>query len=100
MAVFDDLFEKYDLKWDWTPPSNSEALLIGSSGKLPNRQTVELRQSSSFEEWVAKAHDVWVGLQKPSLRFFLPSEFSTDGLMGFWPEPELQGHSIGAVNGR
>lgn len=62
------------------------AFLLGSESRLPNKQTVVIPYADDIEKWIHKAHEVWSGLNQPSVRIFLPTELSADDFKNHWPK--------------
>jgi hypothetical protein len=60
-------------------------LLIAPKGRLPTNQVVAIPPTESLSEWIDAAHQVWLGLDKPSVRFFLPESFDMEEFQSLWP---------------
>lgn len=60
-------------------------LMISSSELLPNKWVVLLSEKDfSGSEWITQAHSIWTGLQRPSLRIFLPPGQSAGQFQKEW----------------
>jgi hypothetical protein len=59
--------------------------MISSSELLPNKWVI-LLSLNDFKEsaWIQEAHNIWVGLERPSLRIFLPTGQSTGQFQIEW----------------
>lgn len=75
---------------------NTAPILVGSSGHLPNKKTIQLPQNADSQDWLMRAHKTWESLGRPSMRIFLPRTMSYDEALIFW-EPVSQGSTISLV---
>ena len=58
---------------------DSEApLFVASAKNLPNQNTIEVIFHGQEEEWLRQIEQIWIRLQKPKTRIFLPRGFSED----------------------
>jgi hypothetical protein len=64
----------------------TEFVMFESSRLLPNRWVVQIQTPKSHDGWVENASLAWTGLQKPSLRVFLPSGLSAGEFQKHWKE--------------
>jgi hypothetical protein len=75
--------------WEVDAPSiklSSQApLLIESSKLLPNKMTVQI-SARTFNQWLEEAKDVWISLQKPPVRLFLPRGKSASDVGPAWSD--------------
>ena len=63
----------------------AQPLMISSTNLLPNKWVV-LVSLKDFQEgtWVREAHNIWAGLQRPTLRIFLPPGQSAGQFQKEW----------------
>lgn len=67
-------------------PETPERTLVATDHVLPNRLLLILPYKKNLKEWLHQAHEVWQGLGRPTLRFFLPKEVDADQFSKAWPE--------------
>ncbi|MCB0349178.1 MAG: hypothetical protein KDD37_10090 [Bdellovibrionales bacterium] len=66
------------------PKQNGKPLLIASPKHLPNLMTIVLSYDKmDEEEWLSSLQKSWIELGKPSLRVFLPKNFSLTTFTNF-----------------
>jgi len=68
--------------------STSSSLLIHSSHLLPNRWTLQLAFAGDSRKWIQEILTAWTGLQKPSLRIFLPTGLSLSDFNAAWTQTQ------------
>jgi hypothetical protein len=70
-------------------------LLIQSEFLLPNKWVLVLPFEEDIKSWMSKVAEVWEGLQKPSLRIFLPTgQNSSPHSMAWFEKLELKNCSL------
>ncbi len=81
----DQLLTNYELEILKPKKLKKPCYLLETSKYLPNK-FVLVNKFTDLEEWIEQSLKVWEQLQKPSLRFFLPPEVSTDQFEKKWPK--------------
>jgi hypothetical protein len=66
-------------------PKDPSPTMVACSRFLPAKQLVIVPFQQRAKDWVERIYNVWLGLEKPTLRVFLPKELSTDSWAQFWP---------------
>ncbi|MCX7977833.1 MAG: hypothetical protein N2578_02395 [Bdellovibrionaceae bacterium] len=69
------------------PDVRHRPLMIPSLHRIPTRWIVLVPWNSSLPDWISATQKVWVGLQRPTLRIFLPTEVQQSDFTRAWPEP-------------
>ncbi|MBC87254.1 MAG: hypothetical protein CL677_08760 [Bdellovibrionaceae bacterium] len=65
-------------------------LLLASSTRLPNDQTVILQFDERIDEWFKRVKLIWYKLNRPKMRIFLPVELKESEIIRFWPNMDEQ----------
>jgi hypothetical protein len=77
-------------KWDFDPPEfkidPQAPLMIASRDLLPNDKTILIPYEEPVKTWAQAIYKIWVDLQKPSLRVFLPDGVPPASFEASWPE--------------
>ena len=63
-------------------------LLIASSERLPNDQTVILKYNDKLDEWFKNIKLLWYRLNRPKMRIFLPLDIKESEIIRYWPKLE------------
>lgn len=83
-APVHDILNSCHLKgYDWAP-EESDSLLILSSHIFPNRWVLQIQGSDQLESWIQSAVEKWKGLNRPSVRIFLPQSVSIAQFERMW----------------
>jgi len=61
------------------------ALMIASENHFPVKTIVEIPRANKVEAWVEKVHEIWLKLDRPALRVFLPNKITPAEYQDFWP---------------
>lgn len=65
--------------------SQSDApLMISAERGLPTSKFIMLPGSDKMSSWTQKIHEIWVNLDHPTLRVFLPSQNAIDEFRSNW----------------
>lgn len=64
--------------------SVASSLMIASPELLPNKWVLVVPWTEDMTEWTAEIFKIWNGLQKPSVRVFLPPGQSAGSLQQHW----------------
>ena len=83
-----EIVEHCELPFKDTSLPDFMPLLITSQHNLPNKYTVKIEFQGSAQAWLKNIHLVWVNLQRPSLRVFLPNNVNIADVKKYWPVPE------------
>lgn len=93
--ISDELRKVMDT-WEFDPPTiavrPTAPLMVASSQLLPNSKTVMVPFTADAGEWVRRCHQVWMELQRPSLRLFLPEALSNGDVEKAWPKSDRTDH--------
>ena len=78
-------------------PLNTAPLMIAASRGLPTKRVVEISQpqsqSQSAQEWSDNVYKVWLDLDRPTMRIFLPQLINLNELKEHWkgsPHDDIQ----------
>lgn len=85
-ADLEKVLEENELEVLKKSPRVPNRVLISSSHLLPNRFLLVLPYKKDLQAWLEEAHEVWQGLGRPTLRFFLPKDIDVDQFTKAWPE--------------
>jgi hypothetical protein len=79
-----DIIKEEEVEEVEIPPQEGKPLLIASPKHLPNVMTVVLSYDNRDPKaWLANIQKTWLELGKPSLRVFLPKDFTTEKFLEF-----------------
>jgi hypothetical protein len=66
----------------------STALMVAAEHHFPTKKVIEVPVKKNKESWAKDIQEIWSGLNKPSLRVFLPPQISAEEFKSFWPGPK------------
>jgi hypothetical protein len=65
--------------------SAPDILLISAAKNFPTKFVV-VNKLKDKKKWVQELHQTWLGLERPELRVFLPTDFTADEFKTNWPK--------------
>jgi hypothetical protein len=80
-----------------TQVNEKTPLMVGSAQLLPNEITVQIPNAASPAEWIERCQKLWQNLNKPSMRVFLPRDFSEKEFAAAWKRRADLDHSLSVV---
>lgn len=79
------IMHENELPTFYSKPEDQLPLMVLSEERLPVKTVVQMRDMNSKLEWTEFVHNLWQGLNCPTLRVFLPINMTPDEFKSTWP---------------
>ncbi|MCB0411466.1 MAG: hypothetical protein KDD22_03000 [Bdellovibrionales bacterium] len=79
------ILEDNEIDWHMNP-LEKPPLMVMTLGKIPALQVVCLSYHATGVKWFDVAHKIWLDLNRPRVRLFLPPELEEKQLLNSWTE--------------
>lgn len=83
-GFLNDVIKETELTKFYRPVAAAAPMMIASETLLPNKWVVVVPWNDNVSSWAESIFTVWSGLQKPTLRVFLPPGQSTGNFQQAW----------------
>lgn len=82
------IVEKNELPFSQYEASTEAPLIISCQSRLPSDSCMEMPYRNDLATWLKDIQKVWVNLNYPTLRIFLPPKLSENELLTTWPKTD------------